>query len=162
MAAMTDRDEESRVFADLYPSLRRFAAVVGPIESDPDDLLQEAVVRTLRHHHLDELDHPAAYLRRTIVNLASNERRSLAIRRQALTRLASGLGTASDDYPSDLPDLRNVPPHERAALYLSEVEGYHYDEIGRALGCSEAAARKRAMRGRRRLADALAEEVRHV
>jgi RNA polymerase sigma-70 factor (ECF subfamily) len=160
--AMTDHDEESRIFAELYPSLRKFAAVVGPIETDPDDLLQEAVVRTLRHHRLDELDHPAAYLRRTIVNLASNERRRFAIRRQALTRFASGLTTSTDDYPSDLQDLCNVPPHERAALYLSEVEGYHFGEIAHTLGCSEAAARKRAMRGRRRLASALTEEVRHV
>ncbi len=159
---MTDHDEESRVFADLYPSLRRFAAVVGPIESDPDDLLQEAVVRTLRHHHLDELDHPGAYLRRTIINLASNERRSLAIRRQALTRFASGLAMTTDDYPSDIQDLCSVPPPERAALYLSEVEGYGYREIGAALGCSEGAARKRAMRGRRRLAAAFDEEVRHA
>lgn len=162
MVAMTDRDEESRIFAELYPALRRFAAVVGPIECDPDDLLQEAVARTLRHHHLDELDHPGAYLRRAIVHLASNERRSFAIRRRALTRFAVGEAAATDDYPSDLQDLRTVPPAARAALYLSEVEGYRYGEIARTLGCSEAAARKRAMRGRRRIADALIEEVRHV
>ena len=159
---MTNRDEESRIFTELYPSLRRFAAVVGPIECDPDDLLQEAVARTLRHHHLDELDHPGAYLRRAIVHLASNERRGFAIRRRALTRFAAGAAAATDDYPSDLQDLRNVPPPERAALYLSEVEGYRYGEIADTLGCSEAAARKRAMRGRRRIADALTEEVRHV
>jgi RNA polymerase sigma factor (sigma-70 family) len=159
---MTDHDEESRIFAELYPSLRRFAAVVGPIETDPDDLLQEAVVRTLRHHHLDELEHPEAYLRRAIVHLASNERRRFAIRRAALPRLAAGATTATDDYPSDLQDLRHVPPNERAALYLSEVEGYRHREVARALGCSEAAARKRTMRARRRLAVALTEEVRHV
>jgi DNA-directed RNA polymerase specialized sigma24 family protein len=159
---MTDHDEESRVFAELYPSLRRFAAVVGPVDADPDDLLQEAVVRTLRHHHLHELEHPAAYLRRAIVHLASNERRRLAIRRQALTRFASGVPLSIDDYPSDLQDLSNIPPQERAVLYLSEVEGYRYGEIASALGCSEAAARKRAMRGRRRLAAALHEEVRHA
>ena len=162
MVAMTDHEDETRIFAELYPSLRRFAAVVGPIETDPDDLLQEAVARTLRHHHLDELDHPGAYLRRTIVNLASNERRSFAIRRRMLNRFTSDTAISTDDYPSDLADLCNVPPQERAALYLSEVEGYRYGEIGRSLGCSEAAARKRAMRGRRRLADVLAEEVRHV
>jgi DNA-directed RNA polymerase specialized sigma24 family protein len=161
MAAMTDRDEESRIFAELYPALRRFAAVVGPIECDPDDLLQEAVARTLRHHHLDELDHPGAYLRRAIVHLASNERRSFAIRRRALTRFAAGEASTNDAYPCDLDDLRNVPAHERAAVYLSEVEGYRFGEVADVLGCSEAAARKRAMRGRRRIATALTEEVRH-
>jgi RNA polymerase sigma factor (sigma-70 family) len=161
-AAVTDQNEESRVFAELYPSLRRFAAVVGPIETDPDDLLQEAVVRTLRHHHLDELDHPDAYLRRAIVNLASNERRSFATRRRMLNRFTADTTMSTDDYPSDLDDLRNVPPPERAALYLSEVEGYRYGEIAHTLGCSEAAARKRALRARRRLAAALTEEAHHV
>ena len=44
-------------------------------------------------------------------------------------------------------------------LYLSEVDGYRFAEIGRMLGCSEAAARKRAMNGRRRLYAALTKEV---
>lgn len=152
-------DAESRIFAELYPSLRRFAAVVGPIESDPDDLLQEAVARVLRHHRLDQLDHPGAYLRTTILNLASNQRRGFAIRRRAMARLAAGEAPSRDVYPSDVADLLRIPAPERAVLYLTEVEGYRYAEVGEMLGCSEAAARKRAMRGRRRLYAQLAEEV---
>ena len=152
-------DAESRIFADLYPSLRRFAAVVGPVETDPDDLLQEAVARVLRHHRLDQLDHPAAYLRTTILNLASNQRRGFAIRRRAMARYAAGEAPPRDIYPSDVEDLLRIPASERAVLYLTEVEGYRYAEVGEMLGCSEAAARKRAMRGRRRLYAELAEEV---
>ena len=152
-------DEESRLFADLYPHLRRFAAAVGPIEVEPDDLLQEAVARVLRIKSLTDLDHPAAYLRRTIVNLASNHRRRLAGRRKALARLEAEFGPARDSYPSDLSDLSRLPARERAVLYLSEVEGYRYAEVGRMLGCTEAAARKRALRGRRRLIAALTGEV---
>ncbi len=156
---MTDPLAESRIFADCYPALRRFAAVVGPVECDPDDLLQEAVARVLKHHRLDELDHPMAYLRRTVLNLASNERRRFAIHRKALRYLAPQEGDRTDDYPSDLGDLEQLSASERAVLYLSEVEGYRYAEIGRMLNCSEAAARKRAMNGRRHLHAALAEEV---
>ena len=156
---MTDPHEESRIFADCYPSLRRFAAAVGPIECDPDDLLQEAVARVLKHHRLDELDYPLAYLRRTILNLASNERRRFAIRRRAMSWLTPDDRDRLDDYPSDLGDLERLTAGERAVLYLSEVEGYRYAEIGRMLHCSEAAARKRAMNGRRHLYAALAEEV---
>ncbi|MDJ0923349.1 MAG: sigma-70 family RNA polymerase sigma factor [Acidimicrobiia bacterium] len=152
-------DDESQLFADLYGPLRRFAAVVGPIEVDPDDLLQEAVARVLRKHRLTDLDEPAAYLRRTILNLASNYRRSLGARRRALARLEVSVVPEEDVYPSDLNDLLRLPPRERAVLYLSEVEGYRYAEIGGLLGCSEAAARKRAMRGRRRLYTQLAGEV---
>jgi len=156
---MTDPIEESQIFADCYPALRRFTAAVGPVECDPDDLLQEAVARVLRHHRLDELDQPIAYLRRTVLNLASNERRSFAIRRRVLRRLAADGRGRTDDYPSDLGDLERLSAAERAVLYLSEVEGYRFAEIGRILGCSEAAARKRAMNGRRRLYTALTEEI---
>ena len=152
-------DEESQLFAELYGPLRRFAAVVGPIEVDPDDLLQEAVARVLRRRRLTDLDQPGAYLRRTIVNLASNYRRSLASRRRALARLQTSAVPSEDVYPSDLNELLRLPPRERAVLYLSEVEGYRYAEIGGLLGCSEAAARKRAMRGRRRLYAQLTGEV---
>ncbi len=152
-------DEESQLFSELYGPLRRFAAVVGPIEVDPDDLLQEAVARVLRRTRLTELDNPGAYLRRTMVNLASNYRRSLAHRRQAVARLEASTSAVGDVYPSDLNELLRLPPKERAVLYLSEVEGFRYAEVGDLLGCSEAAARKRAMRGRRRLYSQLVGEV---
>lgn len=144
-------DEESRLFAELYAPLRRFAAVVGPIEMDPDDLLQEAVARVLRRRRLTELDEPGAYLRKTMVNLASNQRRSFARERRALARFGVSSSSPGDTYPSDLNELLALPPQERAVLYLSEVEGYRYAEIGDLIGCSEAAARKRAMRARRHL-----------
>ncbi|MBT8192418.1 MAG: sigma-70 family RNA polymerase sigma factor [Acidimicrobiia bacterium] len=154
-------DEEAQLFRDLYPSLRRFAAVVGPLEVEPDDLVQEAVVRVLRRERLMDLDHPAAYLRKTILNLASNHRRRLARQRIALTRYRAGTESTGDSYPSDLTDLVRLPAEERAVLYLTEVEGYRYAEVGQMLGCSEAAARKRALRGRRRLYAAFGGEVAH-
>lgn len=151
--------EESRLFAQLYPGLRRFAAVVGPTEVDPDDLLQEAVARVLRHHRLTELNDPGPYLRRTIVNLAANQRRQFARMHRAYGRLRIGAAPAHDSYPSDLAELMELAPRERAVLYLAEVEGYRYAEIGRMLGCTEVAARKRALRARRRLHAAIVQEV---
>ena len=152
-------DEEARLFAQLYGPLRRFAAVVAPVEVDPDDLLQEAVARVLRQARLTDLDEPGAYLRRAMVNLASNQRREFARLRKALARFGAGSNPVQDVYPSDLADLLRLPPKERAVLFLSEVEGYRYAEIGQMLSCSEAAARKRALRARRRLHAALIGEV---
>lgn len=162
MALAQDQlDEETRIFERLYHPLRRFAAVVGPIEVDPDDLLQEAVARVLQRKRLTELDEPGAYLRRTIVNLASNHRRRFATGRRALVRFAASSQSAGDVYPSDLGDLQRLAPRERAVLYLSEVEGYRYGEIAELLGCTEVAARKRALRARQRLAAALIGEGAH-
>jgi RNA polymerase sigma factor (sigma-70 family) len=61
---------------------------------------------------------------------------------------------------SDVSDLLALAPRARAVLFLSAVEGYSYEEIGGAVGCSEAAARKIASRARRRLRTMMtAEEV---
>jgi DNA-directed RNA polymerase specialized sigma24 family protein len=118
-------------------------------------------VHVLRRHAFSELDHPAAYLRRTMVNLAASHCRTMGARRRALQRAAASNSLeVSADYPSDLAELAALPPHERAALYLAEVEGYHFVEIGRMLGCSEAAARKSASRARDHLRLALAVEDR--
>jgi RNA polymerase sigma-70 factor (ECF subfamily) len=156
----TDPDEW-RIVEDLYPSLRRFAAVAAPFDMEPDDLLQEALVKVLSRRALGELDHPAAYLQRVMLNLAASHSRAMGARRRALARaVASHDPQVEPAYPSDLAYLYALPPTERAALYLAEVEGFRFEEIGRMLGCSEATARKRASRGRRRVRVTLATEDR--
>lgn len=157
----TTVDPEDRALVELlYPPLQRFAAVVAPRGIEGDDLLQEALVRVLRRKRLSDIEFPAAYLRTAIVRLASNQTRSRAARAKALDRLAaSERGDTRDRYPSDLVDLMELAPGERAVLYLAEVEGYHFDEIGRLLGCTPAAARKRASRGRKRLRSKLMMEA---
>lgn len=145
--------EEWRIVSDLYPSLRRFAAVAAPFDLEPDDLLQEALVAVLRKRRLTELDQPLAYLRRAIVNVAAQHSRRMVRRRAALRRYAAPASAAvSPGYPSDLAELYRLSPGERSALYLHEVEGYRFSEIASMLGCSEAAAKKAGSRARRRLA----------
>lgn len=149
------------VIDDLYPSLRRFAAVVAPFDLEPDDLLQESLVHVLRRRALSELDEPAAYIRRVMVNLAASHCRQMGARRRALRRTAPSSNLQDRPaYPSDLDELSALPPLERAALYLAVVEGYRFQEIGLMLGCSEAAARKSASRARAHLRLALATEDR--
>ncbi len=151
--------EEWLIIDELYPALRRFAAVTAPADVDPDDLLQEALVRVLQRRSLSELEHPGAYLRKTMVNIAASHSRRMGVRRRALRRLAaSESSTVTTDYPSDLAELYRLPARERAVLYLYEVERYHFKEIARMLGCSEAAAKKGASRARRRLRVELAAE----
>ena len=152
--AVTIPASDDAVFARVYPALRRFAAVTAP-DADPDDLVQEAVARTLRRHALGTLDHPEAYLRRTIVHLASNRRRSLARWRTAAARLAPVPDDAPPAYASDLADLLRLPPATRAVLWLVEVEGCDYGEAASQLGISSEAARQRAARARRTLRAAI-------
>ena len=60
-------------------------------------------------------------------------------------------------YPSDLADLLDLSPQQRAAMYLFDVEGYSFPEIADLLGCAADAARAAASRGRRLLAKNLTE-----
>ena len=140
-------EDDDQLFARIYPTLRRFAAVVAPRETDPDDLLQEATARALRAGPLSRLDNPEAYLRRAMVNLASNERRRLGRWRGARGRLG-GEETAPTSYPSDVSDLMALPVEARAVLWLADVEGWSFDQVAQLLGCSPDAARARASRAR--------------
>jgi RNA polymerase sigma-70 factor (ECF subfamily) len=138
-----------------YGTLRRFAAVVGCPVLEPDDLVQEALERALRLGPLRDLDEPLSYLRRVMLNLASNARRSSGRRHRAFARAAPATEGALATYPSDLAMLSAVAPDVGAVLYLAEVEQWSYAEIGALLGCSDDAARARATRGRRVLRAAL-------
>jgi RNA polymerase sigma-70 factor (ECF subfamily) len=143
--------DDAGLFATLYPSLRAFAAVTGSVDVEPDDLVQEAVARTLRNHRLVDLDDAGAYLRRAIVNLAANRRRSMARFRRAFARLDRIDEAQSAEYASDMADLLRLEPDARALLYMIEIEGHSYAEAALVLGITEEAARARAIRARRRL-----------
>lgn len=154
--------EERRLIRDLYPSLRRFAAVVGPIEVEPDDLVQEAFYRAMRRGSLTDLTHPTAYLKRCIVNLSKDHVRGFVRGRKALVALAATSEAFTETYPSDVIELMELPPRTRAVLYLRELEGRSFGEIGDIVGCSEKAARNCASRARRRLRLILSEEEPHA
>ncbi len=154
--------EEWALVEELYTSLHHFASVVAPWDLEADDLLHDALVAVLRKRSLNEIDHPAAYLRKVMVNLSAGHSRRMGASKRALERLAA---TESQDgkpptYISDMAELERLPARERAVLYLAEVEGYRFAEIARMLECSEAAARKGASRARKRLRTAMALEGR--
>ena len=141
----------AREFADLYGPLRRFASVVRSPDMDADDLVQEALVRTLALQPLEELDDPAAYLRTVIVRLASNERRGAGRRRRALLRLRRAEESPPVAYPSDLSDLARLESADRAAVYLAVVEHRTHREIAGIVGGTEEASRQRVSRALARL-----------
>ncbi len=150
----TDQD----VFVELYPTLRRFAAVVADLDVDPDDLLHDAVVATLRQKQLNEIRQPAAYMKRAILNAATNHRR----RQGRFRRYAPRLGRASsttDNYPSDLAALELLAPLDRAVVYLAEVERIPHAVIAEELDLTPNAVRKRASRSRKQLRRALRPEL---
>lgn len=143
----------------MYDRLRRFAGAVGPWDMDPDDLLHEALVRTLRRGPLTGLENPEAYLRRTITNIARNWVKRQGIARVAQHTLEAHAKLSTDpDYPSDLGDLLELNPIGRAVLFLHDIEGHTFAEVGELLGISEGNGRQIAVRARGMLRRQIEEE----
>lgn len=142
---------------DLYVPLRRFAAVIGSSDVDPDDLVQNAFAKvlTLRCGDIRDL---GPYLRRMVVNLATDERRRSGRANVARRRIGPPLAT-TDSYPSDLEDLMRVSPRVRALLFLVEIEGEPIGDAADVVGMSNSSARVALMRARRRLRDELTMEA---
>jgi RNA polymerase sigma factor (sigma-70 family) len=148
-------DNDSAVFAAMYPSLRRFAAVVGWGGDDPDDLVQHAVERALRHSLLSDLDDPERYLRTVIARLASNNRRNRFRRDKVNDRLAHSaapdVGGSVDLLSESLAVLGVLSAQQRAIVYLHLIDGYSHVEIAALLGMSAPAVRTRYSRALQRL-----------
>lgn len=152
-------DSERQLVEELYPSLRRFASVVRPPGEDGNDLVQEAFLRVIRSRgSLLALEHPAAYLRRTILHLAQDHHRSEKRRRRAWVKLEAEQAEVPV-YSWELEELRLVSPKSRAVLYLRIIEGWPYEDIARMLGCTQVSARVAASRGRQQLESVLSKEI---
>ncbi|HEU5112359.1 MAG TPA: hypothetical protein VFU96_03520 [Acidimicrobiia bacterium] len=49
-------EQERELITALYPALRKIAAVAGSVDIEPDDLVQEALMRVLRKGSISDLD----------------------------------------------------------------------------------------------------------
>jgi DNA-directed RNA polymerase specialized sigma24 family protein len=134
---------------EQYEPLRRFAAVVGRFDVDPDDLVQNAFAKVLARAP-DDIRDLGPYLRQIVVNLATDERRRASRTNVALRRIGPPVA-ALDTYPSDLDDLLHVPARVRALLYLVEIERQPVADAAEIVGMSSSGARVALMRARRRL-----------
>ena len=150
--------DDGRIFDELHPALRRFAAVVCPPDLEVDDLLQEALARTLRVGPLSDLADPLVYLRRVVANLAINHRSSFTRRAGIQSRVGRPELESVDQHTSDLDELRRLPADQRAVLYLHVVEGAPHDEIADVLGITPEASRARLSRGLKALRIHLADQ----
>ena len=139
-----------------YEPLRRFAAVIGRWDVEPDDLVQEAFAKVLAKQPA-QIRELGPYLRRTVVNLATDERRRFGRASDVAPKIAV-LGTCTDAYPSDLSDLLSLTPRVRALLYMVEVEGQQIAPAAEAVGMSSGNARVALLRARRRLRAELSKE----
>jgi RNA polymerase sigma-70 factor (ECF subfamily) len=126
-------------FADLYDDLLRLANVVAPPGVDGADVLHDALAACLgRLQRRGGVEDPRSYLARAIINQARSRRRRWA-RRSAITDVGWGGerppvdGAAGEDGSTAL--LDDLPPRQRACLYLRFVEDLSVEQTATLLGC---------------------------
>ena len=155
---------EPSTLGDLYvrhaPEGIRLAFLLTGDRALAEDLVQEAFARLVgRLQHLRDPGAFGAYLRRTIVNLATSHFRHRRVERAYLERLA-GAPTAPTN-PNEERDeamheaLLGLPERQRAAMVLRFYEDLSDVQTAEILRCSPGTVRSLVSRGMKTLRDQL-------
>jgi DNA-directed RNA polymerase specialized sigma24 family protein len=146
---------DAEVYAEVRLDLMRYAtALVGV--SDAADLVSSVVLRVLeRHGGLTELDDPKPYLMRSVLNEARMRHRSMTRERRAVAALPGGHVDPVHDEVLDL--VMDLPPRQRAAVFLADYEQYRPTEIAELMGCRPGTVRRYLFMARRKLKEFLDE-----
>jgi len=131
------------LYRQQYAPLVRLAYGMLGRRTEAEEVVQDAVLRL--RDRWDQLDNPAAYLQRSVVNgcISIIRRRGVAER------------VPADPPPADVPDrlveLRDVllrlPERQRAAIVLRHVAGLDDVEIAEVLGLRRSTVRSLVARG---------------
>jgi RNA polymerase sigma factor (sigma-70 family) len=126
----------------------RLAHVLTGSTALAEDLAQEAFAKVA--DRFATIEHAAAYLRTTVVNLARTHRRRV-VRHERAVRL-TGLPPTSELGATELLDAVDALPYrEKAVLVLRYYEDLPEADIAAVLGCRPATVRTTAARALRRL-----------
>jgi RNA polymerase sigma-70 factor (ECF subfamily) len=171
-------DGDPDAFATLVRRHRdRLWAVALRTTGNPEDAadaLQDALVSAYRRAASFRGDAAVTtWLHRVVVNACLDRMRAQKVRRAeplpddldhgVPTLVAAGGSGADAADPGEraaqtdrrrtvLAALRELPPDQRAALVLVDMEGWSVTEAAQALGCAEGTVKSRCFRGRARLA----------
>ncbi|MGW1994878.1 RNA polymerase sigma factor [Embleya sp. NPDC001921] len=126
-------------------ALKRYAFVLCGDDDRADDLVQEALVRTLVRRHPRDPAELEAYVRRAIVNLVIDESRRAGrwarLRPMFRTRQVSSEVEGPESQVSTRLWTRELlgllPPGQRTCLVLYYLEDLSVAEIANVLGCGQ-------------------------
>jgi len=153
---MAGEGVERGVLSDLYvtyaPDGIRLAFLLTGDRALAEDLVQDAFARLIgRLRHLREPNAFWAYLRRTIVNLATSHFRHRRVERAYLDRLSaapSPVTNANDELDESMHRvLLELPQRQRAAIVLRFYEDLTDVQTAAVLGCSPGTVRSLVSRG---------------
>ena len=150
------RHEFDRFVAASTDTLLRTAYLIVWDLPEAEDLVQETLFKVARRWpKVSRMDHPAAYARQVLVNLALDGRVKRARRRDELSAARPG-EPAAPTVPLDGHDelhaaLVALPPRQRAVLVLRYYLDLPEAEVAAALECSVGTVKSTASRALARL-----------
>jgi RNA polymerase sigma-70 factor (sigma-E family) len=149
-----------RFVADSTNGLLRTAYLIVGDLHEAEDLVQETLFKVARRWpKVSRMDHPAAYARRILVNLALRGSPKRSRRRTELSEVRPS-DPAAPAAPLDTHDelyaaLAALPPRQRAVLVLRYFLDLPEAEVAAALRCSLGTVKSTASRGLARLEQTL-------
>jgi RNA polymerase sigma-70 factor (ECF subfamily) len=154
-----DRSFDAFYQASSARLVGQMLAVTGDLAT-AEDVVQEAFVRAaIRWSRIRDYDNPEAWVRRVAVNLARSEvRRGMRLVAALVRHGPPGEITAVDaDDLATLQALRALPHRYREVVVLHHLLELPVEEIASMLSTPAGTVRSRLARGRRRLAELLAD-----
>jgi RNA polymerase sigma-70 factor, ECF subfamily len=151
---LTETHDFDAIWREAGPMIwRSIYAYAGGRRDVADDAVAEAFARAMARP--DTVREPVPYLYRVAFRVAAEDLKQ-ANRQGDL--LESDRATEDPEPAADLmAALRRLSASQRAAVYLHYRADLPVREVGRIMGTSSAAVKVHLMRGRRRLAELLAE-----
>lgn len=147
--------------ADLLPELRAFARFLAGTKAEADDLVQEALARTLHslnnHAEIGELRPWCFGVVRNVFHehLRARRREETRLKQHATAEVTPAAQEASSEVRDLSQQLQALSPLLREALILVGAQGLSYDEAARICGVPPGTVKARVSRARRQLAEAL-------
>jgi len=150
-----------KALAGLLPELRAFARFLTGSRTEADDLVQEALMRTLqsldgREEDVDLRAWCLAVIRNIFhENIRSRKREAVRLQEAALPEITP----AAQETPGNMRDLARavgtLSPLLREALVLVGAQGLSYEQAAAICGVPVGTVKARVSRARRQLAQAL-------
>jgi RNA polymerase sigma-70 factor (sigma-E family) len=154
------RDSFDRFVAESSNGLLRTAYLMVGDLHEAEDLVQETLLKVARRWpRVRRMDHPTAYARRILVNLALRGSPKRSRRRAELSEQHSEQHVAAvaplDTHDEIRAALAALPPRQRAVLVLRYFLDLPEAEVAAALQCSLGTVKSTASRGLARLEQTL-------
>ena len=153
-------------------SLLRTAYLVVWDAVEAEDLVQECLLTVARRWpRVRRMDHPHAYARRVLINLAlDGARRRTRHRQELIGDEAATLAAMPDESSARrlnavgvraelIEALGTLPPRQRAVLVLRYFEDLSESQVAELLGCSVGTVKSTASRGLARLQAVLSPDI---